>query len=350
MPDAVAVGKASEGESGEDPESSGVSARGGGVGDSLEPPHSALVTLVSEEDEVPSPLTVADESYLLPPQYLEQQVRGEKNRLLRVLLAKTPDAGEDASPVGGEFDAESYLRSDGARPFRLHDDDAPDHAGLAIALLIDATGSMEGWGTRGGLDTRGVFLPDFYNPEHRMTYARQVAMLFELVCPPAGIQLLIGAAGDDGPLVHLSIDTPWWDAPARKKPKQPINWLRTRETPRDSEVTRAAIAGLYGSYGCERISASLREAQDELTRCTAATKLIIYVHDGEPTDEYAETIVSLLKEIRRKGTLVIAPYVGEQAGIRDLQAIFGIQWTLPIEHLSDLSKRLGRLLLKYAGR
>lgn len=29
-------------------------------------------------------------------------------------------------------------------------------------------------------------------------------MLFELVCPPAGIKLLIGAAGDDGPLMHLA--------------------------------------------------------------------------------------------------------------------------------------------------
>lgn len=329
---------------------SDASGSGGGVGEGMEgPPHYALVTLVSEDDEVPSPLTAANELYLLPPQYLENQVRGEKSRLLRVLLAKTPDAGEDASPAGGEFDIESYLRSNGARPFLLLDDAAPDHEGLAIALLIDTTGSMDGWEGEGGLDARGKFLPDFYRPWHRMTYARQVAMLFELVCPPAGIKLLIGATGDDGPLVHLAVDSGDWDsAPLRYKPHQPVTWLRDRSTPRDSEVTRAAIAGLYGRYGRERISASLRVAERELAQCRAGTRLIVYVHDGMPTDEEETTIISVLKDIRRKGTLVVAPYVGDQSDIANLSAIFGPQWTLAVPQLPDLSKRLGRLLLRYA--
>lgn len=328
---------------------SDASGRGGGVGEGEGLPHDALVTLVSEDDEVPSPLTASDELYLLPPQYLENQVRGEKNRLLRVLLAKTPDAGEDASPAGGEFDVEAYLRSDGARPFRLLDDAAPDHEGLAIALLIDTTGSMDGWSGEGGLDARGKFLPDFYRPWHRMTYARQVAMLFELVCPPASIKLLIGAAGDDGSLVHLATYPGDWDsAPLRCKPHQPVTWLRDRSTPRNSEVTRAAIAGLYGRYGRERISASLRVAERELAECRAGSRLIVYVHDGMPTDEEETTILSVLKDIRRKGILVVAPFVGDQSDIANLSAIFGPQWTIPVPQLPDLSKRLGRLLLKYA--
>jgi hypothetical protein len=47
---------------------------------------------------------------------------------------------------------------------------------------------------------------------------------------------------------------------------------------------------------------------------------------------------------------VVAPYVGEQSYISNLAAIFGNQWTIPVEQLPDLSKRLGRLLLKYAQR
>lgn len=305
-------------------------------------PHAALVTLVSDDDDVPSPLTAADELYLLPPHYLENLVRGEKSRLLRVLLAKTPDAGEEISPAGGTFDVEADLRSNGARPFRLLDDDQPDHQGLAIVLLIDTTTSMGGWPGE-GVNARGIFLPSFYHPAHRMTYAAQVAMLFELVCPPAGITLLIGTAGDQGTLYHLPGG--WKE---RLKPSQPVTWLRQRQTPRESEVTRAAIAGLYGKYGKERISASLREAQRELTACRAGTRLILYVHDGIPTDEHATTIVSELKDIRRTGTLVVAPYVGDQSDIGNLAAIFGTPWTLPIGHLPDLSKRLGRLLLKYA--
>lgn len=325
------------------------SGRGGGVGETESLPHYALVSLVTEEDEVPTPLTAADELYLLPPQYLENQVRGEKSRLLRVLLAKTLDAGEDASPSGGEFDVEAHLRSDGARPFRLLDDAAPDHEGLAIALLIDATGSMGGWSGEGGLDARGRFLPSFYRPYDRMTYARQVAMLFELVCPPAGITLLIGAAGDEGPLIHLALPLgEWSSAPERCKPHQSVTWLRDRSTPRDSEVTRAAIAGLYGKYGAERISASLLVAERELAEVRAGTRLIVYVHDGEPTDEEPRTIVSVLKDIRRKGTLVVAPYVGDQSDIANLSAIFGSQWTIPVPRLPELSKRLGRLLLRYA--
>lgn len=310
------------------------------------PPQYALENLVTDNDEVPAPLTATDELYLLPPYYLENQVRGEKSRLLRVLLAKTPDSGEDTSPSGGAFDVESYLRSDGERSFRLFNEDEPDHEGVAIALLIDMTGSMDGWDDKGGLDADGVFLPCFYKPYHRMTYARQVAMLFELVCPPAGITLLIGAAGDQGPLMHLATDASRWKY--RLKLDQPVTWLRDRSTPRNSEVTRAAIAGLYGRYICERISSSLRVAERELAQCRAGTRLIIYIHDGMPTDEEERTIVSTLKDIRQQGTLVIAPYVGDQSDIDKLSSIFGAQWTLPIERLPDLSKRLGRLLLKYA--
>lgn len=74
-----------------------------------------------------------------------KQPEASYERFRRAVYAKTPDAGEGASLAGGEFDVKSYLCSDGARPFRLFDDDAPDHAGLAIALLIDTAGSMDGW-------------------------------------------------------------------------------------------------------------------------------------------------------------------------------------------------------------
>jgi hypothetical protein len=349
-------GKGSEGgSSGDDGEPRGsssvsTSTTGGGVDESGELPYAALVHLVSDDDEVPPPLSAASELYLLPPAYLESLVRGEKNRLLRVLLAHTLDAGEDASPVGSEFDVESYLRSDGARPFRLPDDEAPEHEGLAIAMLIDTTGSMKGWKGTGGIDAHGVFLPAFYDPRHRMTYARQVAMLFELVCPPAGITLLIGAAGDRGELIHLATADKWGTVsfPSRYKPDQPVTWLRTRQTPSTSEVTRAAIAGLYGKYGCERVSPALLEAERELLACGAGTKVILYIHDGLPTDEQPETIMAVLGRIRRKGMLVFAPYVGDQSNIGKLLAIFGMPWTIPVEQLSDLSKRLGRLLLRYA--
>ena len=322
--------------------SSGISSRGSdGDIHADKPPHEAAV--VEESDEVPTDLVAAKEIYLLPSEYMEQLVRGEKSRLLRKLLVKTPDVSEDEGPIGSAFDVEANIRSGGERPFRLPDTPAPDHEGLAIVLLIDATTSMGGW-PGSGLDTRGVFRPSFYNSGERMMYACQVAMVFELVCPLAGITLLIGATGDNGSLMHLP------GHPERSKPHQPITWLRTRHTLRESEATRTAIAGIYGKYGDECISRSLLEAQHELAQVSAGTKLILYVHDGMPTDERPEVIVKALKDIRRKGTLVVAPYVGDQADIGKLRAIFGTEWTLSIERLPDLTKRLGRLLLKYAQR
>lgn len=344
---------------GEGQADSDVSGRGGGASEGSTLPTRALVTIVTEDDEAPSPLTAAEELYLLPPAYLENQVRAMRSRLLRELIVSTPDAGDEESPWAGQFSVEDFLRTGGARPFLLPGHQAPAHEGLAVGLLIDRTGSMEGWGGMyaggsilgmGGLDERGVFCPSFYDPRHRMTYARQVAMLFELTCPLAGIQLLIGAVGDYGPLLHLARDvhSTDWRAPHRFKPDQPITWLRGRNTPRDSEVTRAAIAGLYGSYGCERVSSALQMTARELAACRARTRLIIFIHDGEPTDESPEDIQRVLSEIRREGMLVVAPYVGEQSEIKLLQNIFGIQWTIPVKELSGLAKRLGRLLKRYA--
>ena len=345
-------------EQGEDGAGSGVSMSGPSVGIGKEPPHSALVEVDDvRDDEVPDQLTSEEELYLLPPQFLMELVKGEKNRLLRTLIVPTLERLEDAAPHGPELSVEDYIRTDGARPFLLRDDDAPDHEGLAVVILIDTTGSMEGWEHEdewdpiGGLDEKGRFRSAFYNPAHRMTYARQVAMLFELVCPRAHIPLCIGACGDDGALIHLATgEGRSFHVPSRKKRTQPVTWLRTWHTPADSEMTRCAIAGLYGKYGKERVGPSLHQAAAKLSERKEQNKLILFIHDGLPTDEEPETIRGIVDTLRRKGIIVVAPFVGEQSDIKQLQAIFGAEWTVPTPRLPDLVTRLGRILVKYARR
>jgi len=290
----------------------------------------------------PSEVSAEEELYLLPPQHLTSEVRGDVNRLLHALRVPTPEVEEEEEePHGTEWSFEDFVQTRGGRPFRTPAEEGRAPGGLAIVLLIDTTTSMGGWSGQ-GLDERGLFNPDFYKARQRMTGARELAMLFELVCYKANIPLSIGSTGDSGFLYHL---------PKRKdrnKPEQPVSWLRSFDTARDAEEPGMAIAGLYGKYGRECVSPALRLAQTSLAERREATKVIIFVHDGIPTDEGKKSIIHTLEAIRKKGTLVFAPYVGEQSGIGGLQSIFGHEWTIPAPTRHDLITRVSRLLLKYA--
>ena len=85
-----------------------------------------------------------------------------------------------------------------------------------------------------------------------------------------------------------------------------------------------------------------------LTPRREATKLVIYIHDGVPEDEPAARVVETLAEVRKTGILVVAPYVGDQEGLQNLQDIFGKEWTIPVPQHKDLSRRMARFLLKHA--
>jgi len=296
------------------------------------------------EDETgpPEDLRVEEELYLLPPQYLIQTVRGEVNALLKALIVPTPEIeDEEQEAVGLEFSVEDFVQSRGEFPFRTPGEAGRAHGGLCVVLFIDMTTSMGGWPGH-GLDELGRFRPEFYQEDDRMTAAREAALLFELVCPRARIPLAIGCAGDNGTLWHLP--TP----KNRSKLDDPVTWIRTFQTPRLAEMPRFAIAGLYGKYNRERVSPSLRIAAHLLEPRREETKLVIYIHDGVPEDEPAARVVETLAEVRKKGILVAAPYVGDQGGLHNLQDIFGKEWTIPVPQHRDLSKRMARFLLKHA--
>ena len=305
-------------------------------------------TLTVDEGEPPG--VDADPSggslWMRPYAALAAEVAGETQRLLHVLKAPAPDIAPHRSATRGTFSARAHTRTLGERPLHIRRDEADDPSGLAIVLLIDRTTSM---GLPPMID-RETGEPDtsFFSEEYRITNARRAAMLFELTCTAAGIPLAIGYAGDRGYSVHLPRSL--GEHVFFHRPERPVTWLRLWDTPRFAEGPKALIAGLYGDSYSERVSAALREAQQKLLARAEQTRLILYVHDGVPTDESPATAAATVAELRTRGITVLGVYVGPQEQIAQLQAIFGITGTIPVSDLSDLPKRLGRLLLKNAGR
>jgi hypothetical protein len=275
------------------------------------------------------------------------EVEGEVSRLLKALRAPSPNTRPRPATSGSHFHAGLYIRTRGKYAFLEPRGRGRSLRGLAgLVLLLDRTGSMGG--DPRPIDPRtGSPSSGFHRPTDRMPHARRAAMLMEVACTRKGIPLCIGFAGTDGVSFHLpggkdGEGEPFYDL------LHPVAWLRTWETPRDAEGPKSLIAGLYGSGERECVSASLREAQRLLEQRREGTRLILYVHDGKPTDELPESVKETLAALRRKKTIIVGVYVGPKEGFKKLQDIFGVEFTILVERLSDLPKRLGRILVRYA--
>jgi hypothetical protein len=321
-------------------------AGGEGTGPDITADHTEVVgTVTVDEGEPPGVDTdpSAGRLWMRPYDWLVREVSGETRRLLQALRASASDVASRRSATRGTFSARAYARTRGEQPLLVYRDPDDDPSGLAIVLLIDRTTSMGGPPTLDPANPEPG--PSFFDEHQRMTHARRAAMLFELTCTAAGIPLSIGFAGDRGYSVHLP------HALGRQvffqRPGHPVTWLRTWETPRFAEGPKALIAGLYGDSMSERASASLREAEARLASRREGTKLVLYIHDGVPTDERADEVAATVAELRRHGIVVLGVFVGEQDQLSLLQRVFGVEHTVPVTELAALSKRLGRLLLKY---
>lgn len=94
-------------------------------------------------------------------------------------------------------------------------------------------------------------------------------------------------------------------------------------------------------------STSVHAAQAVLARRPEATRLILYLHDGVPTDEPAAMVSATVATVRRQGTLVVM-YVGPQEHLERLEGIFGAADTLPVARLREVPQALGRVLQRAA--
>jgi hypothetical protein len=221
----------------------------------------------------------------------------------------------------------------------LHARDRARHPkGLAVVLLIDRTGSMGNADfTDDGMPTGG-----FYSAGGRMYHARRAALLLDRACVGARIPLCIGYAGNEVAPEHGAMRGRCLHLP------QSVVWIRDWGTPPDTEGPLACLAGMYGDAGnAERISESLRLAQGRLRERREATRLIVYIHDSEPTDERPEAVKSTVEDVRRAGLIVLGLFVGDQAELPRLAAIFGKDDTIGVADLTRLPERLGAILKRY---
>ncbi|WP_129677306.1 hypothetical protein [Candidatus Chloroploca sp. Khr17] len=92
----------------------------------------------------------------------------------------------------------------------------------------------------------------------------------------------------------------------------------------------------------------MHAAQALLTLRPEATRLILYLHDGVPTDEPAAMVSATVATVRRQGTLVVGVYVGPQEHLGRLEGIFGAADTLAVARLRTLPQALGRVLQRAA--
>lgn len=274
---------------------------------------------------------------LHPYREIEHEVAGEVRRLIAALAPPTPNTALRAHMVKGRFSAREHVRSQGEKPLLLGRERAPDPCGLALVLLIDRTGSMGNYQIAGGVSGEG-----FYSPSGRMYHARRAALLLDRACASAHIPLCIGFAGNEvsprhGPYAGRTLHLP-----------QSVVWIRDWATPAGAEGPLAAIAGMYGDAGnAERISESLRLARERLRERRERTRVIVYIHDGQPTDEPPQAVAKTVAAVRRDGIIVLGLFVGDQRELPKLAAIFGPDDTIGVADLAKLPERLGSILKRY---
>ncbi len=261
---------------------------------------------------------------------------GDVRRLTRELAIATPDVEPVANSKRGRLDVRACVRSHGKTPVVRDAEEADDPRGLAIVLLIDGTASMGG-DPRGVAEGGGPSDPGAFNdPDYRMPHVRKAVLAFQRACADLGVPLEIGVACDEIRPSH--------NGRGRYRVTYPIAWIQRWDTPVHAEGPRALIAGLYGNAYAEAVSRSLTIAQHELDQRSEAVKVVLYIHDGQPTDEPRASVRATVERLRRRKTIVIGLFLGDQSYIELMQEIFGVQWTIGTDCLADLPVRLGRIL------
>jgi hypothetical protein len=273
-----------------------------------------------------------------PYRAIEREVAGQLRRIVKALVPPTPNVAPRPHLVSGSFSVREQIRSQGERPMLRARGRARDPKGLAVVLLIDRTGSMGNRAfTHDGQPAEG-----FFSASERMYHARRAALLLDRACAAARIPLCIGYAGNEvspahGPLRGRRLHLP-----------QSVVWIRDWQTPLDAEGPLAVLAGMYGDAGnAERVSESLRLAQARLGERREGTRLIVYIHDGEPTDERPDAVRRTVKDVRRTGLIILGLFVGDQRELPKLEAIFGSEHTIGVADLKKLPERLGTILTRY---
>ncbi len=293
-----------------------------------------------EPDADPS----AGDLWMQPYHALEAEVRGDVARLAAELAVAAPDQLPVANARRGRFESRAHVRSRGRTPVVQPADEADAPEGLAIVLLIDGTSSMGG--DPGGVTPDGGPVDPHGFAAGRMPAVRRAVLHIERACAGAGVPLAIGVARDQAQPSHRPSRSGTYEY---EYYREPVVWIKTFATPAHAEGPRALIAGLYGDAQAEAVSRSLRQVQPLLLARPERIKLLIYIHDGAPTDETPAQVRATIEAVRRAGIGVIGLFIGDQGHLAKMEAIFGHD-TVGVASGRELAPRLGRILKRYRSR
>lgn len=302
---------AGDGDAGEKDDAGEKGDDGGGGGDGrldgatsrrlLPPPGAApgvgrdrdLASLVAAADLDPSEGVL----WMQPFADLEGEIAGAVGRLAAELRVRAPAVEDEPNRARGRLDARAAVRTRGARPLVRGGTDGDSPEGLAVLLLIDGTGSMQGYPGGVAADGGPRFPHHFTDPRARMPHVRRAALLVQRACASAEVPLAIAEACASPHRCHLPTRTGTGSGP--------LAWIQRYDDDPEAEGPRALIAGLYGHAMEEAVCAALAVATPHLLARPEGVKLVLYVHDGQPDDD-PEDIRAVLAALRARGLVVRA--------------------------------------------
>ncbi len=278
--------------------------------------------------------------WMQPYQDLERTARPLARRVVAQLRVRDDVAAPMTARSGVSIDMRAYVRSRGQRPFVRAGLPGDSPRLLRLMLAIDGTGSMGGAPCGVTADNRPADPSIFHNRADRMPHVRRAALALLLACGELGVPLAVAECCDDWLRQHPG-------GPRGRAPS-PVTWIKRWETPAASEGPKALIAGLYGHAESEALVASLDVLVADLAGDAGAageTRVLIYVHDGRPTDDSIPRIQERLR--RARGIVVIGLYVGPSGGAGAMREIFGSKHTIVVDEVGTLPAHLGGILKRY---
>jgi hypothetical protein len=289
----------------------------------------------------PSERKITGQPYVLR----ERKLMGQIRRVTQQLTAPAPYIDPVANDRSGRFSVRALARSAGTKPVVRKEQVGLDPTGVCVLILIDGSGSMQ----------------DALNTGTTMDRTVDVALVIERACAAAAIPLMGGIAGGEARLRQGTVTVPALEGivdPLTKKlsstVSKRIHWWKKWESVPGSEVPRALLCGLEGNGADESVSPSLREASEIIMQRPEGTKLVLSMHDGNPTDESRDqvrrTVTALRKHYRGAITYTAVALASNASGAAFLRTSLtemfgdGPDQVIAIDDISELAPRLGRLL------
>lgn len=211
----------------------------------------------------------------------------------------------DGLLMGKKFDTHRLYRKDCRNFYNLR---LPEETELAVALLVDESGSM--------------------GSQNRWEYARKAAMVLNDFCAALGLPHMVYGHDDSGSVVRMYVYAEFDSVDGMDK-------FRMMDI-HDREENRDGVA--------------LRYVAERLLKRPESKKLLIVVSDGAPSAPgyWGKTAEADLRKAKReytkKGITVFAAAIGEDR--KAIQRIYGDGF-LDISDLAALPVNLSKLIMKF---